>query len=143
MASLNQCNFIGNLVRDPEMKFIPNGKAVTNFTIACNERWKEQTGEVKESVEYVKIVAWGKFAENCEKLLSKGKLVFVSGKLQTRPWEDRNGNKRYTTEVVANQMQVLSPTNSSEGGYSNNEGDSGFSPKNNTPVPQEFNDIPF
>lgn len=99
---LNQCMFIGHLGRDPETKYLPSGDAVCNFSIACN--WKTKD---KEGAEWVRIVAFGKLAEICAKYLEKGKQVFISGRMQTREWEDKGVGKRYTTEVVADRMQML------------------------------------
>lgn len=108
MASLNQCNFIGNLGRDPETRFMQNGDPVCNFSIACSESWKDKnTGEKKESTEWVNIVIYGKLAEVCGQYLKKGSQVFISGKLKTRKWQDKDGNDRYTTEVHANDMKML------------------------------------
>jgi len=108
-GSVNKAILIGRLGKDPEMRFTQNGRPVTNFSIATNENWTDQAGERQERTEWHRIVTWGKLAENCAKLLSKGKLVFIEGRLQTRSWDDRDGNKRYTTEIVANTMQILSP----------------------------------
>jgi len=143
-GSVNKVILIGRLGKDPEMRFTPSGRAVTNFTMATNENWTDQSGERQERTDWHRIVVWGKLAENCAKLLSKGKQVYIEGRLQTRQWDDRDGNKRYTTEVVANQMQILTPADSSERGYNNNnDGDPGFSPNDNAPASQEFDDIPF
>ena len=106
MASLNQCNFIGNLGKDPEMRTMANGKAVTNFSIAVTEKWTSN-GEKKERTEWVKVTAYDKLAEICAKYLAKGKPVFISGKMQTRQWEDKDGNTRYTTEIIVNNMVML------------------------------------
>lgn len=107
MANLNQCNFIGTLGKDPESRFFPDGSAVCNFSIAVNERWTDKSGEKKERVEWVNIVATHKLAEICGEYLKKGMNVFVSGKQQTRKWQDKDGNDRYTTEIRADTMQML------------------------------------
>jgi single-strand DNA-binding protein len=139
---VNKVILIGRLGKDPEMRFTPSGKAVTNFTLATNENWTDQSGERQERTEWHRIVTWGKLAENCAKLLSKGKQIYIEGRLQTRQWDDRDGNKRYTTEIVANQMQILSPV---EGG-----GDKALSDEapdlgsiDGVPVSGEFDDVPF
>ena len=108
MANLNQCNFIGALGKDPESRFFPDGTAVCNFSIAVNEKWKDKSGEKKERVEWVNIVATHGLAEVCGKYLQKGSSVFVSGKLATRKWTDKDGQDRYTTEIRADTMQMLS-----------------------------------
>lgn len=107
MASLNQCNFIGTLGKDPESRFFPDGAAVCNFSIAVNEKWKDKSGEKKERVEWVNIVATHGLAEVCGKYLQKGSSVFVSGKFSTRKWKDKDGQDRYTTEIRADAMQML------------------------------------
>ena len=108
MAGVNKAILIGRLGRDPEVKYTPSGTAVANFSIATSEEWKDKdTGEKQERTEWHRIVAWKRLAEICGEYLSKGSLVHVEGKLQTREWEDKDGNKRYTTEIVAQNMQML------------------------------------
>jgi single-strand DNA-binding protein len=138
-GSVNKVILIGRLGKDPEMRFTPSGKAVTNFTVATNENWTDQSGERQERTEWHRIVTWGKLAENSAKLLSKGKQVYIEGRLQTRQWDDRDGNKRYTTEIVASTMQILSPVNG--GGGERSLGDEGSGDL--MPGPQEFDDVPF
>ena len=99
---VNSCNFIGRLGRDPETRYTQSGKAVASFSLACSEK---RCGE--ESTEWVNIVAWEKLAEICGQYLTKGSLVFISGRMQTRKWQDQNGNDRYTTEIVAREMKML------------------------------------
>lgn len=105
---LNRCEFIGNLGADPEMKYTQNGTAVCTFSLACNEAWKDRDGNKQERVEWVKVVTWRQLAEICEKYLEKGRQVYIAGKMQTRQWEDRDGATRYTTEIVASEMLMLS-----------------------------------
>lgn len=107
MASLNQCNFIGRLTEIPQIKYLPNGDPVVNFSIAINEKYKDKTGETKEQTEFVRIVAFRKLAEIMGQYLKKGSQVFISGKMKTRKWQDQNGQDRYTTEIIADQMQML------------------------------------
>jgi single-strand DNA-binding protein len=142
-GSINKVILIGRLGKDPEMRFTPNGKAVTNFTMATSEIWSDQNGEKQERTEWHRVVTWGKLAENCAKLLSKGKQVYVEGRIQTRQWDDKDGNKRYTTEIIANQMQILSPLDSSGRGTHEMSGDPGFNPDESVPSSPEFDDIPF
>ena len=99
---INQCNFIGRLVRDPETRYTQSGKAVASFSIACSEK---RGGE--ESTEWVNVVAWEKLAEICGQYLAKGSLVFISGRMQTRKWQDKEGGTRHTTEIVAREMKML------------------------------------
>jgi single-strand DNA-binding protein len=109
MASINKVILIGNLGADPEVRYTPSGKAVANFRIATTEQWKNKEGSNEERTEWHRIVAWGRLGEICGEYLHKGKQVYIEGKLQTRSWEDRDGNKRFTTEIVAQTMQMLGP----------------------------------
>ncbi len=111
MAGLNKAILIGNLGRDPEVRYTPDGLAVANFSIATSEKWKDET-----RTEWHRIVAFGKLGEICGEYLSKGKQVYIEGRIQTREWEDRDGNKRYTTEIVANNMIMLGSKNSADAG---------------------------
>jgi len=111
MASVNLVVLIGNLGKDPEVKYTAGGQAVATFSIACNESWTDKdSGQKKERTEWVNIVVWGKLAEICGEYLKKGKQVYISGRLQTRSWDDKDGNKRYMTEVVADKMVMLGGT---------------------------------
>ena len=103
MSDLNSCNFIGRLGRDPEMRYMPNGDAVSSFSIAVGWKTKE-----KEGAEWVNITAFGKLAEICNQYLVKGSQVFISGRMKTDKWQDKEGNDRYTTKIVADRMQMLS-----------------------------------
>jgi len=107
MASVNKAILLGNLGADPELRYTNSGTAVANFRIATNERWNDKNGEQKERTEWHNIVAWGKLGEICGKYLKKGRTVYIEGRLQTRSWEDQSGNKRYTTEIVAQVMQMI------------------------------------
>ena len=107
MASLNKVFLIGNLTRDPELRYIPSGSAVATFTVAVNRVYKTQTGEKKEQASFIRIVVWGRRAEVCGEYLSKGSPVFVEGRLQSREWEAQDGQKRSTIEVVADNIQFL------------------------------------
>ena len=109
MLNLNRAQVLGNLTRDPEMRFTPNGQAVANFTVATNRRWTGQDGQPGEATEYHDIVAWGKLAENVTPMLKKGAPALVEGRLQTRNWEGQDGVKRYKTEIIADNIIVLSP----------------------------------
>jgi single-strand DNA-binding protein len=107
MASVNKVILLGNLGRDPEVRFTQGGTPVANFTMATTDRWSDPSGEKKEKTEWHRIVVWGKQAEIAGEYLKKGRPVFVEGSLQTREWTDREGNKRYTTEVRAQRLQLL------------------------------------
>ena len=107
MASVNKVIVIGNLGRDPELRYTASGQAVSSFTVATNERWNDRDGKPQERTEWHRIVVWGKQAENCANYLAKGRSVYVEGRLQTREWEDKEGQKRQTTEIVAQTVQFL------------------------------------
>ena len=102
MSSFNRCILIGNLVADVELRYTQSQKAVCNFRIATNEKYKDE-----EKTEFHQILCWDKQAENCNKYLSKGRSVMVEGRLQTRSWEDKNGKKNFTTEIIAQTVQFL------------------------------------
>ena len=106
-ASLNKVFLMGNLTRDPELRYVPSGTAVANFTVAVNRPYKDSAGEKKEEVSFVRVVIWGKMAEICGEYLSKGSPVFVDGRLQSRSWVGQDGQKRNTLEVVADNIQFL------------------------------------
>ena len=139
MAGVNKAILVGNLGRDPEIRYTSDGKAVANFTIATSSTWKDKaTGERKQNTEWHRIVAFGRLAEICGEYLSKGKQVFVEGRLQTREWEDQQGNRRWTTEVVASEMQMLG----SKADANTFSGQSPASPPDQGGGPPE-DDIPF
>ena len=106
---INRVILVGRLGRDPEMRYTGSGTPVVNFSLATNERWSDQNGGRQERTEWHNIVVWSKLAEICNQYLSKGQLVYIEGRLQTREWDDRDGNKRRTTEIVASGMRMLSP----------------------------------
>ncbi|APG27750.1 single-stranded DNA-binding protein [Syntrophotalea acetylenivorans] len=105
--SVNKVILVGNLGKDPELRYTASGTAVCNFSIATTESYKDRDGNRQEKTEWHNIVVWRQLAEICGKYLAKGKQIYIEGKLQTRKWEDRDGNPRYTTEIVADQMQML------------------------------------
>jgi single-strand DNA-binding protein len=106
-ANLNKVFLIGNLTRDPELRYLTTGRAVTSFSIACNRAFTTQSGEKKEEVTFIRIVTWEKRAEVCNEYLKKGSPVFIEGRLQSRTWEAQDGSKRSTVEVVASNVQFL------------------------------------
>jgi len=116
MASVNKAILVGNLGRDPEMRYMPNGEAVCNFSIATTENWKDKNGQKQEKTEWHNIVMYRRLAEIAGEYLKKGRPVYIEGRLQTRKWE-KDGVTRYTTEIIADQMQMLG---SREGGASSN-----------------------
>ena len=107
MASVNKVIILGNLGRDPELRHTANGKAVTTLRVATNEQWTDQAGERQERTEWHSIVVWDRQAETCTQYLRKGRQVFVEGRLQTRKWQDKEGNDRYSTEIVADRVQFV------------------------------------
>jgi single-strand DNA-binding protein len=107
--SLNKAMIIGNLGRDPELRYTPSGQPVTQFTVAVNRNYKDAVGEWKEETEWFRVVAWGPLAERTAEYLRKGRKVYVEGRLQTRQWEGQDGAKRYTTELIAQTVTPLDP----------------------------------
>lgn len=116
MASVNKVILIGNLGRDPELRFTRDGQGVANFTLATNERWRDKDGQNQERTEWHRIVVWGKQAENCAQYLQKGRSCYIEGRIQTREWEDKEGNKRQTTEIVAQNVTFLGGRGEGGGG---------------------------
>ncbi len=136
MNSLNKAQVIGNLTRDPELKQTANGQHVCTLGVATNRYWNDASGTKKEEVEFHNIVCWGKLAEICAEYLKKGSKVFFEGRLQTRNWEDDAGTKHYRTEIVANDMIMLSPK----------EGNANSAPaakKEEAPAEVSEEDLPF
>lgn len=114
--SVNKVILVGNLGKDPELRYTPSGTAVATFSLATTERYKDRDGNRQEKTEWHNIVAWRQLAEICGKYLHKGKQVYIEGKIQTRSYDDRDGNKRYMTEIVVEQMQMLGGRDDSQGG---------------------------
>ena len=124
MASLNKVMIIGNLGRDPEMRYTANGQALATFSVACNRRYTTNEGEQREEVEWVRVVCWRRLAEIAGQYLQRGSQVYVEGRLQTRSWEDQEGQTRYMTEVVADNFQMLGRRGGGGGDFGG-AGDSG------------------
>jgi single-strand DNA-binding protein len=123
---LNKVMIIGELGRDPEMRYTPNGKPVTSFSVATSRSWVNAEGERREDTEWFNVVAWGNLAEICKQHLTKGQQVYVEGRLQTRGWEDQNGKKHYRTELVANEMIVLGERRGAEAAEEAQRGEAEF-----------------
>ena len=141
MASLNKVMLIGNLGKDPEVRYTPAGVAVASFNLATSERFKNKSGEWEERTEWHRVTLWSKLAEIAGEYLAKGKTVYIEGRLQTRKWQDNSGNERYTTEIVGEKMQMLSPKGESRRG-----GDTISEPANGggfEEPPFQDDDIPF
>ena len=116
MFSLNRATIVGNLTRDPETRAIPSGQTVCSFAVATNRRWKDKDGNTKEDTQFHEVTAWGKLGELAAQMLSKGKKVYVEGRLQTNSWEGTDGAKRSRTEIVADNFIPLSPKSETAGG---------------------------
>ena len=141
MASLNKVMLIGNLGKDPEVRFTASGQAVASFSLATSEKFKGKTGEWEERTEWHNITLWGKLAEIAGEYLSKGKTIYVEGRLQTRKWQDKSGNDRYTTDIVGDKMQMLSPKGERSGGETSSAPKSSASSYEEPPFQDD--DIPF
>jgi single-strand DNA-binding protein len=145
MSSINKVILVGRLGRDPELRYTPNGSPVARFSLATSDNWTDKGGEKQERTEWHNIVAWNKLAEICNQYLVKGKLIFVEGRLQTREYTDRDGNKRRITEIITRDMVMLD-TRGSESREGYGGGDKNVRPEG--PVseiiePLTDNDIPF
>lgn len=148
--SVNKAIIIGNLGADPEVRYTQSGTPVANLRIATNERWTDKSGQSQERTEWHRVVVFGNTAENCAKYLSKGRQVYVEGRIQTNEWQDNDGNKRYTTEIVAQNVTFLSGGNGGGGGgYSGGGGGGGGFNQSRPQVESDFDqsfdddDIPF
>ena len=124
MANLNKVFLMGNLTRDPELRYLPNGTAVTTFTIASNRVYKLPSGEKKQDTTFMRVVVWGRRAETCGEYLSKGSSAFVEGRLQSRNWEGQDGQKRNTVEIVADNVQFLGSPKRDSAQPNSNKGES-------------------
>lgn len=145
MAGINKVILVGNLGQDPEVRYSANGNPVANFSMATSESWNDKEGQRQERTEWHRIVAWGKLAGICGEYLTKGRQAYVEGKLQTRSWEDREGRKRYTTEVVASQVLFLG---NREGASAGDRAEVGLSRSeagkyDYGPPPMTDEDVPF
>jgi single-strand DNA-binding protein len=145
MAGVNKVIIVGNVGRDPEVRYTQSGRAVASFSVATSERFQDKDGQNQERTEWHRVVAWGRLAEICGEYLRKGKQVYIEGRLQTRSWEDKEGVKRYTTEIKADQMVMLG----GRGGDGTSARDSGPPPPETSEFgrPESFqateDDVPF
>ena len=144
---INKVIIVGNLGGDPETRYMPSGSAVTNLTVATNESWKDkQTGEQKDRTEWHKVAMFNRLAEIAAEYLRKGSQVYIEGKLRTRKWQDKSGQDRWTTEIIADEMQMLGGRGGAGGGSApmSSSSDSGPSSAPPQPGPDDFDDdIPF
>jgi single-strand DNA-binding protein len=125
MGSVNKVILVGNLGADPELKYTPSNRPVCNLSIATNEVWKDKGGQKQERTEWHRVNVWGDQAEHCSKYLAKGRTVYIEGRLQTRSWDDKEGKKRYSTEVVAERVVFLSGGGEGGGGPRRSTGSTG------------------
>jgi single-strand DNA-binding protein len=140
---LNKAMLIGNLGADPTMRRTQSGLAVCNFDVATSERWKDKNGQQQQSDEWHRVVAWKNLAEACGEYLHKGSKVYVEGRLQTRKWQDQNSNDRYTTEIVATDVQFLTPKGGGGGSGAGNQGRNSGGYSHNTDNYGTGSDVPF
>jgi len=147
MGSVNKVILVGNLGRDAELRYTPGGAAVATLNLATTEVWNDKGGQRQEKTEWHRIVLWGKQAESLQEYLTKGKQIYVEGRLQTRQWDDKDGNKRYTTEIKADRITLLGGGGASGGrGASMDRGGAGMSQGGGDEPPMEpitDDDIPF
>lgn len=130
---INKVILVGHLGKDPDSKYLPDSTPVTNFTVATGSSYKDKSGNKVEKTEWHKIVAFGKLAEICTQYLTKGKLVYIEGRIQTRAWDDKEGVKKYTTEIVASSMQMLDSKKKEESNI----------PEEHYVPPEDDSDVPF
>ncbi len=142
---INKVIIVGNLGGDPETRYMPSGSAVTNLTVATNESWKDkQTGEQKDRTEWHKVAMFNRLAEVAAEYLRKGSQVYIEGKLRTRKWQDKSGQDRWTTEIIADEMQMLGGRGGGGSAPMNSSSDSAPSSAPPQPGPDDFDDdIPF
>lgn len=150
MASINKVILIGNLGKDPEIRYMPNGDAVANITLATTETWKDKTGEKQERTEWHRVTFYRRLAEIAGEYLKKGRSVYVEGRLETRKWTDKNGVDRYTTEVIASEMKMLGSKSSSSSFEVESKDDNNTPKSKDTPISENSSgfgdmddDIPF
>ena len=147
MAGINKVILVGNLGKDPEVRYLEGGTAVANFPIATSETYKDKnSGEKKTSTEWHNVVLWRGLAEIAEKYLRKGSQVYIEGKLKTRQWQDKDGNNRYTTEIVGDNLQMLGKKDENSSNVSNNEhssAETSIPPSTINDSTNEVDDLPF
>ena len=147
MASVNKVILVGNLGRDPEVRYMPDGGAIANVSVATTDVWKDKSGEKQERTEWHRVAFFGKLAEIAGEYLKKGSQIYVEGRLQTRKWQDKDGQDKYTTEIVADRMQMLGSRSGGGGGSadmpSSNGGGAGSSKQGGGKFDDFPDDIPF
>jgi single-strand DNA-binding protein len=145
MGSVNKVILVGNLGRDAELRYTPGGAAVATLNMATTENWTDKSGQKQEKTEWHRVVFWGKVAESLTEYLTKGKQIYIEGRLETRQWNDKDGNKRYTTEIRGDRIVLLGGGGGgrSSGVSRTEEMGSGHAPPADTPEPLTDDDIPF
>lgn len=145
MSGVNKVIIVGRLGADPEVKNVGNSQTVTRLSVATSENWVDKEGQRQERTEWHRVVTWGRLAEICGKHLAKGRQVYLEGRLQTRSWEDQQGQKRYTTEIVANTVQFLGAPSDRDAGHAQSRGGDGFVAQDFGPEPSfdSSEEIPF
>jgi single-strand DNA-binding protein len=145
---INKVILVGNLGADPEVRYTQSGTAIANFRVATTETWKKPDGSKEEKTEWHKVVAWNRLGEICGEFLSKGSRVYIEGKIETRKWQDKEGNDRYSTEIVAREMKMLSARGAGDAGGSSRSGGSDgsgrhFNEEPSHPESMMGDDVPF
>jgi single-strand DNA-binding protein len=146
---INKVILVGNLGKDPELSYLPSGQSVAKFSLATSRSYKDKSGETKEETEWHNIVAWGKLGEICAQYLTKGRQAYVEGRIQTRTWEGRDGNKRTSVDIVASDVQMLGGRGEGAAGAPRSTGAKNTSPANDDSFDQSppaeitDDDIPF
>ena len=143
MASVNKAIIVGNLGKDPEVRYMPDGGAITNISVATTDTWKDKAGEKQEKTEWHRVAFFGKLAEIAGEYLKKGSQVYLEGRLQTRKWQDKDGQDKYTTEIVADRMQMLGArSGGGAGGDMPSGGSGGGAPQKPSGAGGKFDDFP-
>ncbi|MCP4583129.1 MAG: single-stranded DNA-binding protein [candidate division Zixibacteria bacterium] len=143
MASVNKAILIGNLGKDPELRYTPSGQAVASFSIATTRKWRDKDGQPQEQTDWHNIVVWGRMAETAKEYLAKGRPVYIEGRIQNRSYDDKEGNKRYISEVVATTMQFLGGRSDQGGGSHPSQGQQGPPADQAPDITSDDNDLPF
>ena len=143
MGSVNKVILVGNLGRDAELRYTPGGAAVATLNMATTEVYKDREGQKKEDTQWHRVILWGKTAETLQDYLTKGKQIYVEGRLQTRQWDDKDGNKRYTTEIRSDRVVLLGGGGGGRAAAVDRSGDAGHAPPPEASEPLTDDDIPF
>ena len=143
MAGVNKAILIGNLGKDPELRYTPNGQAVASFSLATGEKWRDKDGVMQDKTEWHNIVVWGRQAEIAKEYLAKGRPVYIEGRIQNRSYDDKDGNKRYISEIVVQRMQFLGSRDQAAAGTPSGGGETPPEPPPAGDLASEDDDLPF